>query len=119
MRHSTFTLTMDTYDHLFPGEEADTVYHLPDVSLPTAEPAKATGTDEKFVVTDTVFASYSASRGVLGRVLADSGGRSSADPCPVVSLGGTTKKLLESGRKLHEPVWRNWQTRRIQNPVSP
>jgi hypothetical protein len=25
MRHSTITLTMDTYGHLFPGQEAETV----------------------------------------------------------------------------------------------
>jgi len=46
MRHSTITLTMDTYGHLFPGQEADTIARLP-VML-GSEPAvmRATGTDD-------------------------------------------------------------------------
>lgn len=31
MRHSTITLTMDTYGHLFPGQEAETIARLPDM----------------------------------------------------------------------------------------
>ena len=31
MRHSVITLTMDTYGHLFPGQEADTVARLPNL----------------------------------------------------------------------------------------
>jgi len=31
MRHSTITLTMDTYGHLFPGQEAEAVSKLPDM----------------------------------------------------------------------------------------
>jgi len=31
MRHSTITLTMDTYGHLFPGQEADAINRLPDM----------------------------------------------------------------------------------------
>ncbi len=31
MRHSTITLTMDTYGHLFPGQEAETVARLPEM----------------------------------------------------------------------------------------
>jgi len=37
MRHSTITLTMDTYGHLFPGQEADAINRLPDM---LAEPGK-------------------------------------------------------------------------------
>ncbi|MBN2474708.1 MAG: hypothetical protein JXB62_08870, partial [Pirellulales bacterium] len=29
MRHSTITLTMDTYGHLFPGQEAEAVSRFP------------------------------------------------------------------------------------------
>jgi hypothetical protein len=29
IRHSTIVLTMDTYDHLFPGQEAETISRLP------------------------------------------------------------------------------------------
>ncbi len=31
MRHSTITVTMDIYGHLFPGQEADAVDQLRDV----------------------------------------------------------------------------------------
>jgi hypothetical protein len=31
MRHSSIQLTMDTYGHLFPGQEADTVARFPDM----------------------------------------------------------------------------------------
>ena len=43
MRHSTITLTMDTYGHLFPGTEADAVARLADVLTPPTDNA-ATGT---------------------------------------------------------------------------
>ena len=33
MRHSAITLTMDTYGHLFPGQDAETVHRLPDMTL--------------------------------------------------------------------------------------
>ena len=44
MRHSTITLTMDTYGHLFPGQEADAVARLP-VMLGDLQQMQATGTD--------------------------------------------------------------------------
>ena len=37
MRHSTITLTMDTYGHLFPGQEADAVGRLPEMFRRRAE----------------------------------------------------------------------------------
>ncbi|MCA9109288.1 MAG: tyrosine-type recombinase/integrase [Planctomycetaceae bacterium] len=45
MRHSTIRLTMDTYGHLFPGQEADTVARLP-AMMRSSEPLEiqATGT---------------------------------------------------------------------------
>ncbi len=49
MRHSTITLTMDTYGHLFPGQETDAVAGMRDVlfALPKlAEALRATGTDD-------------------------------------------------------------------------
>jgi len=45
MRHSTITLTMDTYSHLFPGQEAETVNRLPDLDG-EADVLRATGTDD-------------------------------------------------------------------------
>ena len=48
MRHSSITLTMDTYGHLFPGHEAEAATSMADLlSVQPAEPevAQATGTD--------------------------------------------------------------------------
>ena len=46
MRHSSITLTMDTYGHLFPGQEAGAVDKLPSMLAPAPERAayRATGT---------------------------------------------------------------------------
>ena len=46
MRHSTITLTMDRYTHLFRGDESAAVAKLPDLgpTRPNAEPIRATGT---------------------------------------------------------------------------
>jgi len=44
MRHSTITLTMDTYGHLFPGQEADTVARFPQMLGDAPEAQQATGT---------------------------------------------------------------------------
>ena len=45
MRHSTITLTMDAYGHLFPGQEADAAARLGDVFREVPEILLATGTD--------------------------------------------------------------------------
>jgi len=44
MRHSSITLNMDTYGHLFPGQEAETVARLSDLIGDPLEPLRATGT---------------------------------------------------------------------------
>ena len=46
MRHSSITLTMDTYGHLFPGQEADAVANFPDMLSVGPEALRATGTDD-------------------------------------------------------------------------
>jgi len=46
MRHSTIVLTMDSYGHLFPGQEADTIARVPSLmpaSPPCAAPALHSG----------------------------------------------------------------------------
>ena len=43
MRHSSITLTMDTYGHLFPGQEADTVARFANVMSETPTSLRATG----------------------------------------------------------------------------
>ena len=45
MRHSTITLTMDTYGHLFPGQESDAVDQLRKMLVAPPEATRATGTD--------------------------------------------------------------------------
>jgi len=46
MRHSTITLTMDCYGHLFPGQEAETVARLPAMLTDAPGVLAATGTDD-------------------------------------------------------------------------
>jgi integrase len=41
MRHSTITLTMDTYGNIFPGQEADAIARFPDM-MRRDEPATGT-----------------------------------------------------------------------------
>ena len=50
MRHSTITLSMDTYGHLFPGQEADAVSRLGSLLAGTPEVLEATGTDDLVAV---------------------------------------------------------------------
>ena len=45
MRHCTITLTMDTYGHVFPGQEADAVARFGDILDDVPELLLATGTD--------------------------------------------------------------------------
>ena len=44
MRNSAISLTMDTYGHLFAGQEADTVARLPEMLTDPLEAPRATGT---------------------------------------------------------------------------
>jgi hypothetical protein len=46
MRHASITLTMDTYGHLFPGQEIDAVSRMRDLMIGPTESLKATGTDD-------------------------------------------------------------------------
>ncbi len=45
MRHQSITLTMDTYGHLFPGQEADAVGRMHELMFDSSQTLKATGTD--------------------------------------------------------------------------
>ena len=46
MRHSSITLTMDTYGHQFPGQEADAVARLGSLLAGPADALRATGTGD-------------------------------------------------------------------------
>jgi hypothetical protein len=53
MRHSTITLTMDTYANLFKGQEADAVAKIRDMMLSDQpEVIRATGTDDLAILED-------------------------------------------------------------------
>jgi len=45
MRHQSITLTMDTYGHRFPGQEADAVGRMRELLIAPPEALRATGTD--------------------------------------------------------------------------
>ena len=49
MRHQSITLTMDTYGHLFPGQEADAVGQMREMLVGPPEELRATGTDNAAV----------------------------------------------------------------------
>jgi integrase len=53
MRHGDINLTMSLYTHTFRGQESEAVKSLPDLSLPSRESLKATGTNGKAVDTDS------------------------------------------------------------------
>ena len=46
MRHPTITLTMNTYGHLFPGQEAETVARFPAMVIDPFNALRATGTTD-------------------------------------------------------------------------
>ena len=50
MRHQSITLTMDTYGHSFPGQEADAIGRMRQMPVdhqPGPETLRATGTDNQ------------------------------------------------------------------------
>ena len=49
MRHSDINLTMSRYSHIFRGQESEAVETLPDLTLPSKNKQRATGTDNKSV----------------------------------------------------------------------
>lgn len=77
MRHSTITLTMDTYGHLFPGQEAETISRFPNMLSEEPEAMRATGTDD-------AMAKGAAHAQQLGRDLVpdDATGRANEKPAP-------------------------------------
>jgi len=49
MRHGDVNLTMSLYTHTLRGQESDAVKSLPDLSMPSKESMRATGTDGRAV----------------------------------------------------------------------
>ena len=54
MRHSDINLTMGIYTHTLKGQESEAVESLPDLSLPSSQSQKATGTDGKNVTNESL-----------------------------------------------------------------
>jgi len=52
MRHGDINLTMSLYTHTLRGQESEAVKSLPDLSLPSRESIKATGTNDRPLETD-------------------------------------------------------------------
>ena len=46
LRHSSIELSMNRYTHIFRGQESKAIANLPDLSLPSKQNQKATGTDD-------------------------------------------------------------------------
>ena len=53
MRHGDINLTMSLYTHTLRGQESEVVKSLPNLSLPSKERQKASGTEDKVVKTDS------------------------------------------------------------------
>jgi integrase len=53
MRHGDINLTMSLYTHTLRGQESEAVRSLPDLSLPSRESLRASGTDDRAVETDS------------------------------------------------------------------
>jgi hypothetical protein len=108
MRHSTITLTLDTYGHLFPGSESDAVSRLDSLFDGEPEAMQATGTDDAAVLPMVpVQAQRQAQQSGRERVRAgcdalqpDGGG-----PDSEAQKNGSPKPLLDTN--LREPVRRH------------
>jgi len=74
-RHSTITLTMDRYSHSLRGQQADALDTLPDLSAPSAQSARATGTDNARAVQDATGCARTGER-TTGRADGPSGNAS-------------------------------------------
>ena len=104
-RHSTITLTMDRYTHRYAGDDAAALDVLPDLSAPPTETAKATGTDDAPVSTDSTPASSPTSSSAKPRVpdasrcdeankisQQNAGGQDACNPCKPAGLDDTTQR---------------------------
>jgi integrase len=76
MRHSTITLTMDTYGHLFPGQDAETVHRLPDMTQRPADLQPTTRSEVRSLSQDmeTKIGLDDDPSSLLGQMLGESAG---------------------------------------------
>ena len=90
MQHSSITLTMDTYGHLFPGQEADAVDRLFEVMAGPPEILKATGTDDVATKALSKAQHMRSSQDAKRRV----GGAGGCDELSVQTIRSTSPKPL-------------------------
>ena len=91
-RHSTITLTMDRYSHVYRGELTTALDSLPDLSHPGTDKAKATGTDNVSVASENCLSPDLSPKGKFPRSLVESGGLKSAMPGSDETHGKTGMK---------------------------
>jgi len=118
MRHFSITLTMDTYGHLFPGQEADAVANMPSILGDTDAPEelRATGTDGAGQGASIMAANRQQLGGEICTQVASDGERANAtsesDDCdkslPIVTLSEHRRGAASDGeseaRGTQEPV---------------
>jgi len=83
MRHSSITLTMDTYGHLFPGQEAETVARFPEMVQKAPDAQQATGTGDAAPNSGTRSGQHS------GQQLGGRKGRNVAEPGEIHTTANT------------------------------
>jgi integrase len=115
-RHSTITLTMDRYTHMRRDDLAGALDVLPDLDTPQRQRAVATGThgrDNENPVSLPV--------SPTGATPSDTRRNQAQTIASLESAGSLGKIEGNIGKTDGNPttaLWRNWQTRRIQNPLS-
>ncbi len=118
-RHSTISLTMDTYTHSARGSLVTAVESLPNLWQPGREAARATGTDDLSAVSDSVLASCLARNGTKPREsvqhdarMAASGEQPEASQNPsktsenrdeTTGRGGSRTRTSVSGQRILSP----------------
>ena len=108
MRHSSITLTMDTYGHLFPGQEADAVAKMPGMFGSDPEAQAATGTDGPVFVRGQKRGQSDGKTGQTGATAGESpqaaaGDDSGAKVLPMKALRDTRREAAEAGPQGFEP----------------
>ena len=114
MRHSAITLTMDTYGHLFPGQDAAAVAALPSMMngpLDAPEEQRATGTDGAAADdSDSMRGQmrgqlgFKTSRETAGTCESDQDAQNATDDPNVLTINGLRGDLLESAERFPSEV---------------
>ncbi|MHC4582625.1 MAG: tyrosine-type recombinase/integrase [Planctomycetota bacterium] len=94
MRHGDINLTMSLYTHTLRGQESEAVKSLPDLSIPSKESMRATGTDGKAV--DTGSSAY--------KKLAKNPYLDSPQPSSIGNEDGSKSADNGDGNTAHKPL---------------